>query len=127
MRSVIMLAALALAGCGLLSGGDTPRGGKIDWPAVVECGPDVPDVVATVSRILLDGSGFDIDEDDRAELERVAAEHGPRTVICLVDLLIQEWVSPGATQTQERFQAVERGRDFLRETGTRVMRVDEGG
>lgn len=125
MRHLILIVAACLSGCGLLNGGETPNGTPVTWPDVVECGPDVPDLVSTVSRVLLDGSGLDIDADDRGTLEDLAAEHGPKTILCLVDLLVnREWSRPGASQSPKRLQAVSRGRDFINETGARVVRVE---
>lgn len=105
------------------------RGGGVDWPKVANCGPGVDDVVSSVSRVLLDGSENDAEISDRAvhELEQLAAEHGADTVACLVDLLVSDWLRPGASPNPDRMAAAMRGQDFLRDVGTRIERSGEPG
>lgn len=121
-HSSVLLALLALCACGLL-GGAPGSDATLDWPDVAKCGPSVPDLVATVSRVLLaDGGPGDTQITDRArgELEGLAREHGPDMIACLVDLLVRRWTAPGASANPDRAGASARGVDFLSDVGTRV-------
>jgi hypothetical protein len=116
-----LAAPALLTGCGTLA--DTPDGSPVDWPDVVKCGPSVPDLVGTVSRVLLGSGGpSDVQIPERAhdELEDLARQHGPATVACLVDLLVRQWTAPGASRSPDRAGAAARGTDFLDDVGTHV-------
>lgn len=116
--SVLAVTALACAPSCL----PDSQGGGVDWPKVAKCGPSVDDVVGAVERVLLsDGTGGMSDR-AKSELEQLAQKHGANTIACLVDLLIQQWTSPGAAQLPERIAAAGRGRGFLSAEG--VERVD---
>lgn len=105
---IVLALGLALGGCQQLQ---VP-----DWPEVVECGPDVSDLVSVVSRVLL-GQG-----DVVSELTQLAGTHGYDTVACLVDQLRSDWTESGAAASPERARGVQRAGAFLAEVGTRVER-----
>ena len=117
IRSLALAAVAALtlgaAAPGCLSGGGAP---SPDWPKYVECGPDVSDLIATVTRVLFENGGSSsetLGDRARAELEDLGRAHGFETVTCLVDRLVQDWSAPGAAQTPERMRATKRGKSLL--------------
>lgn len=114
--AICALVAFTLPAC-------LPRssGPGIDWPDVVNCGSGVQNEVGEVSRILLAG------EDVAPQLEDMAIDYGAKTVVCLVDLLVQDWSRPGAAAHPGRAAAAARGREFLQDTGTLVEREGEPG
>jgi hypothetical protein len=124
----IALACSALyidAGCGAAAA----NGPGLDWPDVVECGPTVGNLVGTVSRVLHEGARDQktIGEAARAELEQLGLKHGTKTVACLVERLVHDWTSPGASAHPDRMAAAARGRDFLDDVGTKAILPDDGG
>lgn len=96
---------------------------KIDWPKAVQCGPNIDDLIGTVSRILL--SGGKTWKDELIDLARV---HGNETVICIVDRLKHDWSQPTAARTPERNGegddpgGLGRATEFLHDTGTEITR-----
>lgn len=105
---MLVVALLITFGCGTV--------GHVDWPTLATCSPSVPDLVSTVTRILL-GSG-DVD----SQLEQLAAQNGPSMISCVVDQLVQDWTSPGTAAEPARLAAAERGRAFLEARHVTVSR-----
>lgn len=108
---------------------DTP----IDWPQVAQCGPQVDDLFPVVSRILLANGPLDTSDPARLaetisdqaadELDRLAREHGPDALACIIDALVSEWTAPGASPDPTRLHAAARGRGYLDDRGVeRVKR-----
>jgi hypothetical protein len=98
------------------------------WPDVVECGPDISDVIGTVTNILLRGTSGETNlaEVAKDELKQLAEEHGANAVVCAIDKLAGksgDWFAPGATQTPERMGAAQRGRNFLESESIEVQNV----
>lgn len=95
----------------------TPGGGSpVDWPVVVQCSPDVGDLVGIVTQILFTNGGESADTISASALsalEDLGREHGFDTIACLVDALASRWSAPGAAQTPERSLALARARDLL--------------
>jgi hypothetical protein len=136
MRHIaIWLVTLALGSC-VSCGGSAPP--PVNWPAVVACsGPAQADMLATVQRVLLDRN-----TEPTAELERLAEQHTPDMIACVVDQAVRHFAalaSAPATAPQARTMAAEpsiaaptvaetssaevaavRGRDFLQRVGTSV-------
>jgi predicted small lipoprotein YifL len=111
---MLMLLALALSvqACG--------QQRPFSWPDALKCAPGIPDIIGVVSRVLLsDGSDNDLDISERgkAELTRLAVEHGADTVACVVDKLVDDWTSPGRSLHPTTLAAAARGQDFLNEIG----------
>lgn len=123
MRTItLVLATVASALCTAPSCLPETQVGGVDWPKVAKCGPNVDDVVGAVERVLLsDGTGS-LSDRAKHELEQLAQQHGANTVACLVDLIVQQWTSPGAAQLPDRIAGASRGRGFLSAAG--VERVE---
>lgn len=119
VRALQFLLALAL-----LSSCSTLPTAPIDWPKVAQCGPGANDVLATVSRILLqDGADLKkLSQHSSDELENLARTNGAATVACVVDQLIQDWAAPGAAAQPIRLAALQRGQAFADAIGTKVQR-----
>lgn len=118
-------------------GGSSPP--RVDWPAVVQCASIPKDeLFGSVQAVLLDRT-----TEPTAELERLAALHGPQMIACLVDQAAQHFAAMVAAPTaapQARAMSAEvaaepsavaaettgaeiaatRGRDFLQRVGTTV-------
>jgi hypothetical protein len=90
----------------------------VEWPKVVQCGPDVEDVVGAVTRVLF-GEGNVHDE-----LSDMARVHGTETILCIVDELREAWTAPGAAQTPERIHGAQSAAKFLGDVGTEIQRAD---
>jgi hypothetical protein len=99
--------------------------GPIDWPRVVQCGPDISDIIGAVTRILLS----DNHESDAAtlsgrakdELSGLARTHGPDTVLCVIERLVNDWTAPGAASDPTRALGAARGQAFLDEVGVDIV------
>lgn len=106
----LLLLAVILAGCPM----PNP-----DWPRYLECAPGINDIIATVSRVLLDGGGTatELKQRGRDELQDLAVTHGADVVACTISKLIADWRRPGATATRETLAAAIRGEHFLQSVG----------
>lgn len=97
-------------------------GAQAEWPKYAKCGVGpVSNLVATVARILLAGSGSVVDGLARKELNELAANNGADVVSCLVETLVRDWTTPpslGGTTNAYRVDAALRGRNFLNSVGT---------
>lgn len=128
MRFLILtLFSIVLAACSSSCAGTSSSGKGVSWPKVAHCVPTANDAISTVQRILLgDGNTAQTSISDRAkaELEGLAVNHGAQSVACLVDQVIKDWTSPGASASPERVAATSRGRDFLNDIGTQIERDD---
>jgi hypothetical protein len=128
MRILPILCFAVLTSCG---GSSPPR---VDWPTVVACsGPASADLVASVQQLLLDRN-----TEPTAELERLAEQHTPDMIACVVDQAVRHFaamaaapqartmaVDPsGAAPTVAELSSAEvaatRGWDFLQRVGTTV-------
>lgn len=116
MRKLLMIgAAVALIACGFLGSAGAP----VSWPRLVQCAPSVEDVVGAVGRILLaDDDDASISARGKRELEDLARVHGPSTIACLIERLVQDWTDPGKAQDPLLTHSAERGRAFLREVNS---------
>lgn len=122
--AILLLAVVCLAGC--RHGGERWR--EVVWPTAVECAPGWDDLVGTVTRILIaDGEASKMSQRGRDELERLASEHGPGTVACLVEQLRQRWSGAGAAQETVLIAASLRAEAFLADVGTTVVLTSGGG
>ncbi len=109
----LILILFALTGC------QTPLPkSPVDWPKLAQCAPPVDDLIATVSRVLL--QSIDVQE----ELTELAREHGAEVVVCLVDQLRLDWTAPGAASSPKRTAATTSAQDFLKAVGTEVQRAE---
>ena len=112
---------LAFVGCSV-----NGPGVQVNWPKVLQCGPNVSDLVGVVSRVLLADGGSDhatISVRAKSELEALARDYGPGTVACIVDRLVRDWRAPGATMEPNRVAAASRGEDFLRVVGVEKVEL----
>jgi hypothetical protein len=121
----------------VMCGGSSPPP-PINWPSVVACSsPAQADLLSTVQHVLLDRT-----TDPTAELERLAAEHTPDMIACVVDQAVEHFAALASAPTagsQARTMAVDpsdaapvpaetsgaevaatRGRGFLQRVGTTV-------
>jgi len=121
-----------------MCGGSSPPP-PVNWPAVVACSDAAQgDLFATVLRVLLDRN-----IEPTAELERLAQQHTPDMVACVVDQAVKHFAALASAPTaapQARTMAVDpsgaapaaaevggadvaavRGRDFLQRVGTAVQ------
>lgn len=130
IRMTMMMVAAVLLASGLACEPGTP---PIAWPDVVQCGPGFDDLVPVVSRVLLDGG--DVTDPSKltslalAELERLAIEHSPEMVACVVDTLVNDWKAAGAMRVENgappdpmKQQGIARGQGFLQSKGVEVQR-----
>jgi hypothetical protein len=112
------------------SGPNDPSDVGDGWPDVVECALDgvVPDIIDTVSRIFRAGTVNEsaLSDAGRDELEALGKKHGYKSVACVVSKLINDWTSPGATQTPERMGSVQRARHFLDSEDITVIEKGDG-
>jgi hypothetical protein len=128
MRTSTLVCFAVLTSCG---GSSPPR---VDWPAVAQCA-SIPkdDLFGSVQAVLLDRT-----TEPTAELERLAALHGPHVIACLVDQAVQHFAAMAAAPAQPQARAMSaepavvaaetssaeiaatRGRDFLQRVGTTV-------
>lgn len=92
---------------------------KVDWPRVLNCGPVVADIVATVTRILLASSSdpAQLDPSGKRELQRLAEQEGASAVACAIRAAVDDWRRPGAALSGETIGAAMRGDAFLAEQG----------
>jgi hypothetical protein len=129
MRTITTVCFVLLMSCG---GSSPPR---VDWPAVAQCAAIPKDeLFGSVQAVLLDRT-----TDPTAELERLAGQHGPHVIACLVDQAVQNFAAMAAAPAgpQARQMSAEpeaavaaeatsaevaavRGRDFLQRVGTTV-------
>lgn len=114
-RVLFLTMVIALAsGCGSARG-------PINWPGLVKCAPGISDLIASVSRVLIGDGPQDqtsISGRGKNELEDLARVHGPGTVACVVERLVNDWTGAGAAQEPLRLAAAARGQDFLTKVGT---------
>lgn len=116
VRTLMGLAlALSLTGC-------TPQK-RVDWPKVLECGPDISDIITTVTRILLADGPRSLSPSSTDELRDLALVHGTDVVACTIERLIQDWTRPGSAQAPETLMAASRGRQFLETQGVVEVRL----
>jgi hypothetical protein len=101
---------VCVCACSALGGAVEP----VKWPDVVQCVPDATELVGEVSEVLLGG------EQVADKLTDLARKHSPKTVVCVVNMLISKWQAPGASASPQRAQGAEAGAKFLSEIGTQV-------
>lgn len=96
--------------------------GSIVWPTTVTCaGPVASELVAQIKAILMQGGGTNIGDEAIAALEKIAQEHGPQLVSCIVEQLIDAWMRPtGAEAPKASSDAAARAQDFLNRKGVTV-------
>jgi hypothetical protein len=120
LAALLLTSVLCLSAC--LSGSDPdPKEPSSDtWPELVECVADkIPSAIDQITEALLAGT------DPTQALAELAEVHGFDVVACGVSQLVDDWTSPGATQSPERMGAVHRGRAFLQREGITVQTVTE--
>lgn len=95
---------------------------NVVWPTTVTCaGPVASELVAQIEAILMQGGGTNIGDEAIAALEKLAQEHGPQLVSCIVEQLIDAWMRPtGEAASPKNSDAAARGQDFLNRKGVTV-------
>lgn len=101
-----------------------PPGHPLAWPRVVECGPTVDQLLPTVSAIVLDQGqpGETFTDQAQRELEELARQHGPATVACLVQRVVQQFMAQD-TSRMAASPGPDPGRDAAREAAARRGQV----
>jgi hypothetical protein len=109
-----LLLVLALFGCG----GATPA---FQWPNMVECAGDVPEIIGRVSTVLIaDGVHDGLSDDGKRNLVELGKDAGGEAVVCAVRRLVDDWLAPGSAMLPEQVDAAARGRGWLAEVGVQV-------
>jgi hypothetical protein len=132
MRSRLLLPALLVFCLTACASSDK----SVDYPEVAKCGePIAGDLIGIVTRVLFANGATDADPPAVAEakrmssslgdaalneLDRLAVEHGPELIACLVDDVVQGWKSTASSATPDRLRSIERGQSFLEKKGARV-------
>jgi len=109
-------ALLTLIGCGVLP----PLSPEaVDWPAVVQCA-DIPGVITEVSEVLLNGGS----PEDWEAVGRKRGEQGIRDLLCATEQLVEDWgrQAEGGSLSEDSLSALERAREYVEATGTKVER-----
>jgi hypothetical protein len=116
--ALLAFSVLSLVACNT-GGGPGPDEPSADgWPDVVSCVADkIPSAIDQITEALLAGN------DPTDALTDLAEVHGFDVVACGVSKLVDDWTSPGATQSPARMGAVGRGRGFLQREGIDVQTV----
>lgn len=110
----VLVFSACSSNCGALS--------SVVWPTTVTCaGPVASELVAQIKAILMQGGGANIGDEAIAALEKLAQEHGPQLVSCIVEQLIDAWMRPTGEQAPvANSNAAARAQDFLNRKGVTV-------
>lgn len=116
--SILLVAVMASpAACGPFA-----PDGPVAWPKLVQCSPSADTLLDTVSRILLDQGqpGETLSDQAQRELEDLARQHGPATIACLVQKVVDGFMAQDSSRMAAGYPAVRgaaaaRGRAFLSE------------
>lgn len=119
-----LLLALTMLVSSLVLSGCAPVDSLLDvWPKVVECGLGADQAYGDVARILTaDGTAREMSDDATEALERLASKYGPGAIACLIDSLLDDWLSNGASPDPVRLAGVQRGREFLEDHGVEQVK-----
>jgi hypothetical protein len=123
----LMLALTVSACAGCKRNADGSPSTSVDWGRVVNCAPDVGDLVGTVTEILVSSvdraDPLKVSPAGQDQLGRLAKQHGASTVLCLIDQLTRDWSNPSmAAVAPWRPKAAARGRDFIESHGVTIKR-----
>lgn len=115
------LAISLLSACALISHGC--HGLHIDWPKVVQCaGPVSQALVTNVLAILTrDGTATDLSTTAVSDLEALAGKYGASTIVCIIEALIDGWMSGNPQASPANAAAAGRGQQFLNDREVTVL------
>ena len=110
------LAFAVLPGC---------NGQPVNWPATIKCAqPITGALVQEVENILINGSGTGMNIGDAAiaALEKLAKEHGPELISCIIEQFITNTMKPGGAElSTAKASAAARAQDFLNRKGVVIL------
>lgn len=116
MKFALLALLLLSSNCAALS--------KVIWPTTVTCvGAVSGDLVQQVEDILLrGGNATELTPDEVSALEALAAANGASVIVCIIEQLINAWLTPtGAIPPTPNANAARRGQDFLNNKQVQVQ------
>ncbi len=116
--TLVAVLLLALGLCSLQSCSSSPK--PLEWPSrIAQCAPPPAQLLETVGNVLFADGVESLSQGSVSALEALAKEHGPATLACVVDELVDSWTMSRGLDPAEG-HAAQRGRAFLESKGVTV-------